>query len=46
MRALSAHYLGDKKSAMKYGTLALEGNPTDARLINNMKFYNEGLYLI
>jgi hypothetical protein len=45
-RALAAHYLGDRKSAMKYGLLALEGNPTDARLINNMKFYNEGLYIV
>lgn len=46
MRALAAHYLGDKKSAIKYGQLALDGNPTDERLINNMKFYNEGLYII
>ena len=43
MRALSAHNLGDKKKAIKYGELALSGNSSDERLINNMVFYNKGL---
>ena len=46
MQALSAHYLGDKPKAIKYGELALKGNPTDERLIKNMEFYHQGAYII
>jgi len=43
MQALSAHNLGDKAKAVKYGKLAIEGNPADLRLHNNMKFYEMGI---
>jgi hypothetical protein len=43
MQALSAHNLGDKVKAVKYGKLAIEGNPADLRLHNNMKFYEMGI---
>jgi hypothetical protein len=43
MRALSAHNLGDKEKAIEYGEKAMLGNPTDARLINNMVFYKQGI---
>jgi hypothetical protein len=43
MQALSAHNLGDKAKAVKYGKLAVEGNPADLRLHNNMKFYEMGI---
>jgi SAM-dependent methyltransferase/glycosyltransferase involved in cell wall biosynthesis len=43
MRALSAHNLGDKKKAVLYGQMALDANPTDQRLVNNIKFYEQGI---
>jgi hypothetical protein len=43
MRALSAHNLGDKEKAIEYGEKAMLGNPTDARLTNNMVFYKQGI---
>lgn len=43
MRALSAHYLGDQRKAVKYGRLSLEGNPTDQRLKNNLDWYEKGI---
>jgi glycosyltransferase involved in cell wall biosynthesis len=43
MRALSAHNLGDKEKAVEYGEKAMLGNPTDARLTNNMVFYKQGI---
>ena len=43
MRALSAHYLGDKRKAMKYGRLAYDNNPTDMRLKNNLDWYEKGI---
>lgn len=43
MRALSAHYLGDKRKAIKYGQRSLEGNPNDQRLKNNLEWYNKGI---
>jgi tetratricopeptide (TPR) repeat protein len=41
MAAIAAHYLGLKEEALKYGEQALEMDPTNERLINNMKFYKE-----
>lgn len=43
MRALACHYLGDKRKALKYGKYAIEGNPTEIRLKNNMNFYEIGI---
>ena len=43
MRALSAHYLGDKRKAIKYGRLAYDNNPTDIRLKNNLDWYEKGI---
>jgi len=37
--AISAHYLHQKKLALKYGKKALELDPSNDRLQNNMKFY-------
>lgn len=42
MRALAYHYLGNNEEAIKYGQLALDGNPTDPRLLKNMDFYSKG----
>lgn len=46
MRALAHHYLGDKENAIKYGKLALEGNPMEQRLIKNMEYYSAGLLFL
>jgi hypothetical protein len=43
MQALAAHNLGDKPKAIKYGELAIEGNPVDLRLRNNLVFYKQGI---
>jgi glycosyltransferase involved in cell wall biosynthesis len=43
MRALAAHYLGDKRKAVKYGQMAYDNNPADLRLKNNMDWYNKGI---
>lgn len=37
--AVSSWYLGDKQKALNYGSIALEMNPEDQRLKNNMEFY-------
>lgn len=37
--AISAHYLGDRETAVKHGKIALELEPNDARLVDNMKWY-------
>jgi tetratricopeptide (TPR) repeat protein len=39
--AIAAHYLGLKDSARKYGQQALDLNPTDPRLIQNMEWYSK-----
>lgn len=39
--AISAYHLKFKEDAIKYGQMALEMNPTDGRLITNLKFYEE-----
>jgi len=39
LAAISAHKLGFKEEALKYGEKAAELNPADTRLINNLKFY-------
>lgn len=39
LMALSCHHLGLKEQAIKYGVLAVELNPTDTRLQNNLGFY-------
>ena len=43
MRALAAHYLGDRRKAIKYGRVAHENNPTDVRLKNNLDWYEKGI---
>lgn len=40
LAAISSYWLGDKAKALLHGTKALELNPTDQRLIENMKFYS------
>lgn len=40
--ALSAYYCGDKELAKEHGKLALELDPENARLVDNMRWY-EGL---
>lgn len=37
--AISAYYCGDKELALKHGALALELDPDNPRLIENMKWY-------
>ena len=37
--ALAAYYTGDKSRAIKYGQIALEMKPDDARLLRNMQWY-------
>lgn len=39
LAAISAYYLGKNKEALKYGKKALELNPNDERLAQNMSFY-------
>lgn len=39
--AISAHNLGLKEESIKYGEIALQMQPNDERLINNLKFYKE-----
>lgn len=46
MLALSAHYMGDQKNAIKHGKKSLEGNPTDERLKKNMEFYEQGSFIL
>lgn len=41
LAALAAHYLGLKEEALKYGTLAVELEPTNERLIKNLEYYKE-----
>ena len=41
LAALAAHYLGLKEEAIKYGEKAVELEPTNERLITNLKFYKE-----
>lgn len=40
--ALAAHNLGLKNKAYEYGVKALELNPVDQRLHNNLSFYEDG----
>lgn len=37
--AISAYHLGDKQTAIEHGTIAVELEPQDNRLQNNLKFY-------
>jgi hypothetical protein len=37
--AISAHHLGKKEEALHFGKLALDGNPSDSRLQQNLRFY-------
>jgi glycosyltransferase involved in cell wall biosynthesis len=39
--AIAAWNLGDKDKAKKYGEIAVNLNPTDSRLTNNLKFYSK-----
>jgi tetratricopeptide (TPR) repeat protein len=39
LAAISAHYLGQTKNALEYGTKALELDPTNTRLQGNLEFY-------
>jgi tetratricopeptide (TPR) repeat protein len=39
--AIAAHHLGLKEEAIKHGTIALQMEPGNERLITNLKFYNE-----
>jgi len=39
LAAISAHYLGDKDTALTHGTKALELEPHDERLARNLGFY-------
>jgi tetratricopeptide (TPR) repeat protein len=39
LAALAAHNLGMKEQAIQYGGMALEMNPTDARLLRNCEVY-------
>ena len=39
--AICSYYLGNYKQAKKYNNLALKMEPTNQRLIDNAKFYNE-----
>ena len=39
LAALAAHNLGMKDTAVKYGQLALDMHPDDARLLKNMEYY-------
>jgi tetratricopeptide (TPR) repeat protein len=41
LAAISAHHLGMPKIAIKHGELALEIEPDDGRLKNNMRFYRD-----
>lgn len=43
LAAISSYYLGDIENALTYGTKALELDPSNQRLLGNMKFYeNKG----
>jgi tetratricopeptide (TPR) repeat protein len=39
--AVAAHYLGKKELAIEHGQIAVDLEPTNERLINNLKFYKE-----
>ena len=39
--AISAYNLGQYRKALEHGQIAVDKNPTDARLTNNLKFYQE-----
>lgn len=39
LAALGSYYLGQRKNALKYGTKALELDPTNQRLQGNLEFY-------
>ena len=39
LAALSAYYLGFKDRALEYGLKAVELEPTNERLVNNLKYY-------
>jgi tetratricopeptide (TPR) repeat protein len=39
LAAISSYWLGDKEAAARYGAKAVELNPADSRLQENMKFY-------
>lgn len=41
LAAIAAYNLGQYKKAFEYGQLAVDQMPTDARLINNLKFYRD-----
>lgn len=41
LAAVAAFYLGFKEEALKYGTQALELEPTNERLIKNLEYYKE-----
>ena len=41
LAALAAYYLGLKEEALKHGQKAVELEPTNERLINNLAFYKE-----
>jgi glycosyltransferase involved in cell wall biosynthesis len=41
LAALAAYYLGLKEEALKHGLKAVELEPTNQRLIKNLKFYKE-----
>jgi tetratricopeptide (TPR) repeat protein len=41
LAALAAYYLGLKEEALKYGTKAVELEPTNERLIKNLEYYKE-----
>ncbi len=43
LAAISAYHLGLFKSALEFGTTALECSPQDERLQANMKWYNDAL---
>lgn len=43
LAALSAYYLGYYDKALEYGNKAIELNPDDTRLQNNLNFYTEAL---
>lgn len=41
LAAISSYYIGDKENALIYGKKALELNPDEERLTNNLKFYEQ-----
>ncbi|MGA1324901.1 MAG: glycosyltransferase [Candidatus Nanopelagicales bacterium] len=42
--ALSAHHLGKQSEAINFGELAIQGNPNEPRLKDNMKYYTSGTF--